>query len=53
MSRRRRQFLRKRGRLVMIESVCAQRGRPGRRVHSAAKGAMESATRSLARAWHR
>ncbi len=41
----------RRGRIVMIGSVCAQRGYPGLTVYSATKGALESATRSLAREW--
>jgi 3-oxoacyl-[acyl-carrier protein] reductase len=40
-----------RGRIVMIGSVCAQRGYPGLIAYSATKGALESATRSLAREW--
>ncbi|MGW6930959.1 SDR family NAD(P)-dependent oxidoreductase [Lentzea sp. NPDC054927] len=40
-----------RGRVVMIGSVCAQRGYPGLSAYSATKGALESATRSLAREW--
>lgn len=40
-----------RGRIVMIGSVCAQRGFPGLSAYSATKGAIESVTRSLAREW--
>jgi 3-oxoacyl-[acyl-carrier protein] reductase len=41
----------KRGRIIMIGSVCAQRGYPGLVAYAASKGGLESATRSLAREW--
>jgi 3-oxoacyl-[acyl-carrier protein] reductase len=39
----------RKGRLVNVTSICAQRGYPGLVAYSATKGAMDSATRSLAR----
>ncbi|MGZ4427876.1 MAG: SDR family NAD(P)-dependent oxidoreductase [Nocardioidaceae bacterium] len=38
-----------RGRLVNVTSICGQRGFPGLVAYSATKGAMDAATRSLAR----
>ena len=40
---------RRAGRVVMITSICAQRGYPGLAVYAATKGGLESATRALAR----
>ncbi|TDC85145.1 SDR family NAD(P)-dependent oxidoreductase [Micromonospora sp. KC606] len=39
----------RRGRIVNITSICAQRGFPGLVAYSATKGGMDAATRSLAR----
>jgi 3-oxoacyl-[acyl-carrier protein] reductase len=39
----------RKGRLVNITSICAQRGYPGLVAYSATKGGMDSATRALAR----
>lgn len=39
----------RRGRIVNVTSICAQRGFPGLAAYSATKGGMEAATRSLAR----
>ena len=41
-----------RGRIVMITSVCAQRGYSGLVAYSATKGGLESAARTLAREMH-
>jgi len=38
-----------RGRIVMVTSICAQRGYPGLVTYAATKGAIEAATRALAR----
>ena len=42
----------RRGRIVMITSVCAQRGYSGLVVYAAAKGALEAVARTLAREMH-
>lgn len=39
----------RRGRIVNVTSICAQRGFPGLVTYAATKGAMEAATRALAR----
>lgn len=41
-----------RGRIVMVTSVCAQRGYSGLVAYSATKGGLDSATRTLAREMH-
>ena len=41
-----------RGRIVMVTSVCAQRGYAGLVAYSATKGGLDSATRALAREMH-